>query len=66
MYGVYVDIKHKAAVLERMPTSVVSRGKVLAQMAFFKSYFTGECDYLLTSYFCGLSKFIWTDTSLNK
>lgn len=60
-----VDIKHKAAMLERMPTSVVFRGKIPAQMGFYDSCFSGECDCLLTSDFCGLSKFIWTDTSLN-
>lgn len=36
MPGVYVDIKNKAAVLERMPTSLVLRGKVPAQMAFLR------------------------------
>lgn len=65
MHGVYVDIKHKVAVLERMTPSVVLRGKVPTQMAFFESFFSGECDCLLTSYFCGLSKFFWTDTTLN-
>lgn len=35
MRGVYVDIKHEAAMLEKMPTSVL-RGKVPAQMAFLR------------------------------
>lgn len=65
MCGVYVDIKCKAVMLEGMPISIVLRGKVPAQMAFYESCFSGECDCLLSSYFCDLSKFIWTDTSLN-
>lgn len=28
MHSMYADIKHKAAVLERMPTSVVLRGNI--------------------------------------
>lgn len=65
MRGVYADIKDKTAMLERIPISVVLRGKVPAQIGFFETCFSGKHVCLLTSHFCGLCKFIWTDTSLN-
>lgn len=35
------------------------------RMALFESHFNSNCDYILTSSFCGLSKQIGTDTALN-